>query len=66
MTNDTAYQSGGTPEMLNQEHLTAAVQKELGDAGGYLDMKYRDWCLEQPDEVYKHMFIYIYTAVINH
>ena len=52
MTTDSENnQSGGTPEILTQEELTAALQKELGEPAGYLDLRYREWCLQQPDEV---------------
>ena len=63
MTTDS---ENGTPEILTQEELTDAVQKELGEAVGYLDLRYREWCLQQPDEVHNNIFIiilYIYIYI---
>ena len=57
MTTDSANdQAGGTPEILTQEELNAAVEKELGEPVGYLDLKYREWCLQRPDEVFNYIF----------
>ena len=49
MTTDN--QAGSGNAISNQEELAAALQKELGEAAGYLDLKYREWCCQQPDEV---------------
>ena len=70
MTTDNANdQAGGTPEILTQEELNAAVEKELGKPVGYLDLKYREWCLQRPDEVFTYIFSdfisVIYLTEIN-
>ena len=44
-------QASGASNIPSQEELSIAVQKELGAAAGYLDLKYREWCIQQPDEV---------------
>ena len=49
MTTDD--QSGNVPSISNQEELAAALQKELGQVAGYLDLKYREWCIQHPVEV---------------
>ena len=49
MTSDD--QTGSVPSISSQEELAAALQKELGQAAGYLDLKYREWCIQHPDEV---------------
>ena len=68
MTTDSANnQPGGTPEIMSQEELSAAVTKELGEDVGFLDLKYREWCLEQPNEVFNYVLCnIIYVYVINY
>ena len=55
-------QNGIGSGISNQDELAAALQKELGQAAGYLDLKYREWCIQHPDEVlsktYLQLFIY--------
>ena len=57
-------QNGIGSGISNQDELAAALQKELGQAAGYLDLKYREWCIQHPDEVlsktYLRLFIYYY------
>ena len=52
MTSDNSKEnSAGSSNITSHEELAAALQKELGETTGYLDLKYREWCVEKPDEV---------------
>ena len=57
-------QNGIGSGISNQDELAAALQKELGQAAGYLDLKYREWCIQHPDEVLSdtnlQSFMYFY------
>ena len=56
-------QSGSSNGISNHEELAAALQKELGEAAGYLDLKYREWCIQQPDEVNCNVYFYVNTKI---
>ena len=50
-------QNGIGSGISNQDELAAALQKELGQAAGYLDLKYREWCIQHPDEVFSNVYL---------
>ena len=52
-TDDLNDHAGGIPNIYSKEGLTEALDRELGESVGYLDKRYREWCIEQPDEVRK-------------
>ena len=52
MTSDNSKENNaGASNITSHEELAAALQKELGETTGYLDLKYREWRVEKPDEV---------------
>ena len=60
MTSDNSKEnSAGSSNITSHEELAAALQKELGETTGYLDLKYREWCVEKPDEVYNFSTLFI-------
>ena len=59
-------QNGIGSGISNQDELAAALQKELGQAAGYLDLKYREWCIQHPDEVFSNVYLQLLSTNINY
>ena len=53
-TDDLNDHSSGIRDFSSKVELSDALEKELGDSSGYLEKKYREWCIQQPDEVIKN------------
>ena len=63
MTTDGVNGQAGD-NISSKEELSEVLDKELGTSAGYLETKYRDWCIGRPDEVKRlrqayHSLIYI-------